>query len=213
MIDQIDALHSLDPFWIIRVVYDLFTGGANGSASSAAKASIALSNFFHDIPYFLVNFFARYAVLSVFLSIAFLILSIIYINKFLAIKKKIMDSIIPVGGEVESTVGEKEFVNPKWQQVERHINSLNQSDWRLAILESDIILSELLDSMALTGESIGEKLRAIEKSDFNSLDEAWEAHKIRNAIAHEGSDFLITEREAKRVISLYKKVFDEFEII
>jgi hypothetical protein len=74
-------------------------------------------------------------------------------------------------------------------------------------------LAELLESLSLPGDSIGEKLKAVEKSDFDSIDEAWEGHKIRNAIAHEGSDFLITEREAKRVISLFKKVFSEFEII
>jgi hypothetical protein len=211
--DQVDALHSLDPFWILRTLYELFTGGVSGSTSSAAQASIAISNFYHSIPYHLVNFFARYAVFSIFLTVAFLIISIIYINKFVAIRRKMMDKIIPVGGEKESDEGEKEMVNPKWQLVQSHINSLNQSDWKLAILEADIILAELLESMALPGDSVGEKLKAVEKSDFTSIDEAWEGHKIRNAIAHEGSDFLITEREAKRVISLYHTVFDEFEII
>jgi hypothetical protein len=211
--DQVDALHSLDPFWILRTLYELFTGGVNGSVSSAAQFSVGFSGFLHSIPYYLVNFFARYAVFSIFLTIAFLIIAIIYINKFVAIRKKIMDKIMPVGGESNSHADEKEMVNPKWQLVQSHINSLNQSDWKLAILEADIILAELLESMALPGDSVGEKLKAVEKSDFTSIDEAWEGHKIRNAIAHEGSDFLITEREAKRVISLYHTVFDEFEII
>ncbi len=213
MIDQIDALHSLDPFWIIRTLYEVFTGGVNGSVSTAANINLAFSNFYHNIPYHLINFFARYAVFSIFLSVAFLVIAIIYIRKFNAIKRKIFSKIIPSEGEKESHADEKEMVNPKWQLVEKHINSENQADWKLAILEADIILAELLESMALPGDSIGEKLKAVEKSDFTSIDEAWEGHKIRNAIAHEGSDFLITEREAKRVISLYHKVFDEFDII
>ncbi|MFA6430565.1 MAG: hypothetical protein WC229_01580 [Candidatus Paceibacterota bacterium] len=211
--NQIDSLHSLDPFWIFRVLYELFTGGVNGSASSAAKISVGISGFIHNIPYHLINFFARYVVFSILLSIVLLILSIIYIRRFTAIRKKIMDKIIPTEGEKESHADEKEMVNPKWQLIEKHINSDNQADWKLAILEADIMLAELLESMALPGDSIGEKLKAVEKSDFGSLEEAWEGHKIRNAIAHEGSDFLITEREAKRVISLYHKVFDEFDII
>jgi len=36
---------------------------------------------------------------------------------------------------------------------------------------------------------MGDKLKAVEKSDFNSIELAWEAHKARNMIAHEGSDF------------------------
>jgi hypothetical protein len=56
-------------------------------------------------------------------------------------------------------------------------------------------------------------MKSIEKSDFNSIDMAWEAHKIRNSIAHEGSDFLLNQREAKRVIGLYEIVFREFRYI
>jgi hypothetical protein len=67
--------------------------------------------------------------------------------------------------------------------------------------------------MGYMQESIGEKLKVIEPSDFTNIENAWEAHKIRNQIAHEGSDFMINEREAKRVIGLYETVFREFEYI
>ena len=103
--------------------------------------------------------------------------------------------------------------NPKWKIVEEHINSDDANKWKLAILEADIILSELLDSLQLHGEGIGEKLKNVEASDFDNLEQAWEAHKIRNAIAHQGSDFLLTQREAKRVIELYRSVFQEFKVI
>lgn len=103
--------------------------------------------------------------------------------------------------------------NPKWEKVLEHIGSQNAGDWRLAILEADILLDELLDALRYRGESIGDKLKKIEASDFSTLDLAWEAHKIRNQVAHEGSEFLLSEREAKRVISLYEEVFKEFRFI
>jgi hypothetical protein len=105
------------------------------------------------------------------------------------------------------------IVNKKWEKVLDHINSSNPSDWKLAILEADIMLDEMLDKMSYHGETMGEKLKSVEPSDFNTIDKAWEAHKIRNSIAHEGSDFLMNEREAKRVIALYKDVFDEFRYL
>lgn len=104
-------------------------------------------------------------------------------------------------------------VNPKWEKVLEHLNSPNASDWRLAILEADIMLAEILDKMGYHGTTIGDKLKSIEPSDFDTLDEAWEAHKIRNAIAHEGSDFTLNKPEAERVIRLFKKVFEEFKFI
>lgn len=101
----------------------------------------------------------------------------------------------------------------RWESVMRHIESSNQSDWKQAIIEADIILDELLTKMEYRGESVGEKLKRVEKSDFDSLDEAWEAHKMRNQIAHEGSDVSLSQYEAKRIINLYKKVFEEFYYI
>jgi len=100
----------------------------------------------------------------------------------------------------------------KWKVVLDHISG-GPNDWKLAIIEADIMLDELLDSMSYNGESIGEKLKGVEKSDFLTIDKAWEAHKIRNSIAHEGSNFVLSEREVKRVIDLYKSVFEEFHII
>ena len=106
-----------------------------------------------------------------------------------------------------------EFQNKRWERVVRLINSQNAPDWKLAILESDIMLGEMLDAMGYRGDSIGEQLKQIEKADFTTLDSAWEAHKIRNSIAHEGEEFLITHREAQRVIRLFEDVFIEFRYI
>ncbi len=108
---------------------------------------------------------------------------------------------------------EENITNQKWEKVLAHVESLNESDWRIAIIEADIILDELLDKLSLPGDSIGEKLKAVEKSDFRTLDDAWEAHKSRNRISHDGQEYILNQREAKRVIGLYEKVFKEFEII
>ncbi|MDE1874956.1 MAG: hypothetical protein KGI79_02645 [Patescibacteria group bacterium] len=104
-------------------------------------------------------------------------------------------------------------LNQKWIQVEAHINSSNPSDWRLAILEADIMLGDILEKMGYQGDSIGDKLKGIDKSEFVTIDLAWEAHKVRNQIAHEGSDYMLNERDAKRVIDLFKRVFEEFYYI
>ncbi|MEI6420194.1 MAG: hypothetical protein WCO30_01045 [bacterium] len=101
----------------------------------------------------------------------------------------------------------------RWELVVKHVESENPGDWRMAIMEADIMLDEMLDRQGYHGESIGDKLKQVEKSDFNSIDQAWEAHKVRNQIAHEGSDFILTQRRAKEVIFMFEKVFREFYMI
>jgi len=103
--------------------------------------------------------------------------------------------------------------NERWQKVLEYMASPTEAEWRLAILEADTILGNLLLRMQYSGETIGDRLKNIEPSDFLTLSEAWEAHKIRNQIAHGGSSFELTRREADRVIDLYRQVFEEFHYI
>ena len=143
-----------------------------------------------------------------------LLIGIIYcVERIKSIRKqeaKLLEvTVVPAYDE--KTPAEK-VMNDKWAKVLTHVDSANSNDWLLAIIEADIILAEILDKMGYQGETIGEKLKRVEKSDFNTLDHAWEAHKVRNAIAHQ-SGFTISQREAKRVINLYRQVFEEFYYI
>lgn len=171
------------------------------------------SPFLKAIPFYIVNIYTRYIVFSFFLSIALFILTVVYLMRENDIRRKIMNKVLPPNTIVKNVTENIKTEHPKWKIVEQNINSDDANKWKLSILEADIILSELLDSLNLPGDGIGEKLKSVERGDFEHIDQAWEAHKIRNAIAHEGSDFLITQREAKRVIDLYRSVFEEFEII
>ncbi len=103
--------------------------------------------------------------------------------------------------------------NEKWESVLSHGNSANPSDWRLAIIEADTILDEMLKTLGYMGENLGERLKAVDPANFNTIDDAWEAHKVRNKIAHEGSDFQLGRDDARKVLGMYEKVFKEFDYI
>ena len=108
---------------------------------------------------------------------------------------------------------EQVATNPKWIQIEKNMQSHNMSEWRVAILEADILLYEMLSQMGYDGNSIGEILKQVDKSNFITLDVAWKAHRIRNIIAHEGANYELSRDEAERTIRLYKRVFDEFYFV
>lgn len=99
---------------------------------------------------------------------------------------------------------------PKWEIVLDYISSKNESDWRIAIIEADNILDELVEKQGWPGINLGERLKNAGTGAFKTYQDAWEAHRMRNNIAHEGSDFVITYRDAKRAISQYENVFREF---
>ena len=113
----------------------------------------------------------------------------------------------------KGAAAEEDIAAKRWERALSHLNSERESDWRLSVLEADVLLDEMITGMGYRGDSLGERLKSIEKSDFTTLDKAWEAHAVRNKIAHEGAAFALTEREAKRVVKLYEDVFEEFHYI
>ncbi|MEK7612992.1 MAG: hypothetical protein AAB449_02500 [Patescibacteria group bacterium] len=107
-------------------------------------------------------------------------------------------------------------LNPRWQHVIELVNAPppeGQNNWQRAILEADNMLADLLTQLGLRGSSVGEQLRDANPLQFTTLDLAWEAHKMRNTLAHMGETYPLAEREAHATIDLYRRVFEEFNYI
>lgn len=101
----------------------------------------------------------------------------------------------------------------RFHDMKEHINSENPNDWKLAIIEADIMLDEALKRHGYAGTSLGERLRSVSPQAMQTLDDAWEAHKIRNEIAHSGVDFVLTHKLARETIVRYERVFAELGLL
>lgn len=100
-------------------------------------------------------------------------------------------------------------VHDRFESIMEHASSDNPNDWRLAIIEADIVLEELLDQRGFPGTTIGERLKSASPQTFKALDDAWKAHKVRNEIAHRGGDFILTKRLVNETIAHYQRAFTE----
>ena len=103
--------------------------------------------------------------------------------------------------------------HPRWQHIKELAEGATASGWREAIIEADILLDELLARQGYTGAGVGEKLKSADQLNFATLQDAWEAHKVRNQIAHEGSAFELSESIVRRTIGRYEAVFHELKAI
>ncbi len=104
-------------------------------------------------------------------------------------------------------------VKLRWTRISEQAASEDEHQWRLAILEADIMLNDLLDSLGYRGETMADKMKQVRREQFNTIDLAWEAHKARNQIAHEGAKYTLTSREARRILRMYEQVFREFDFL
>lgn len=167
----------------------------------------------------LFKFFADNAwlirTIGILIAIAAAFFTFVFTKKGDAVWRELRKDLYPENMD-PITFGATEERNPlkdKWKKIVEYSESNVESNWRLAIIEADIILADLLEKLGLPGDTIGEKLKAVERSDFITIDSAWEAHKARNMIAHEGQGFLLNQRETRRIISHYEAVFREFYLI
>jgi hypothetical protein len=174
--------------------------------------------FINYYPQFLLGFkdFLGYVIaLSIVVSFILLLGIIFTVESLKSIRRresKIFDAKIDMGYETVVKAGDPELTN-RWNRIVRNIESPNENDWRQAIIEADVILADILTKMGYKGDGIGEQLKRVVKGDFESIDQAWEAHKIRNTIAHSGTEYILNQMEARRVINLYKQIFEEFYYI
>ncbi|MDB4984367.1 MAG: protein of unknown function with transrane region [Patescibacteria group bacterium] len=110
-------------------------------------------------------------------------------------------------------VPKSEHKNQRWVAITNHFASDNQNDWRAAILDADSMLDELVTGLGYTGAGLGEKLNQVRDVDFPTKQAAWEAHKVRNIIAHQGGGYNLSERQKDLVRKHYENVFRSSGII
>lgn len=164
--------------------------------------------FFSKVFSFVSTVWTTYAVFAYLISIILLSLYIYAAIKFKDLKD-LEDEMIKKSEESYKRINSVNTGDTRWQEIETHINSINPNDWKLAIIEADILLDDILKKTGYAGNTLGERMKSISPSVLASIDDAWEAHRVRNSIAHAGSDFILTQNLAKETIVRYRRVFEE----
>lgn len=109
---------------------------------------------------------------------------------------------------------EENKTNPRWNHILSLAASENESDWRLSIIEADSMLDDYLKEKGFFGDTMSDRLKSRrEGGAFQTSKNAFEAHEIRNKIAHEGVAFPLSQMETRRIMRLYESVFEEFDLI
>lgn len=106
------------------------------------------------------------------------------------------------------TQDEKEIYRA-WRAVEEQLISSNASDWKLAVMSADAAMGEALEDMKIEGATMADKLKALGESHrLRSYEMLWDAHKVRNEIAHEPRRML-SQEEARRIVQHFADALKE----
>lgn len=143
-------------------------------------------------------------------AIVFVILKLLpFRPKFDPAKTLHLMKVIKVtDGYYRKIIHHRNVIHKKWEKLVEKIKDGNESDLRLAIIEADTFVDDVLKEHNYPGNDMGERLKSIHPYEYKCLDDLWRAHKIRNRIAHD-SDFHLTIDEAKEVIAVYHRALEE----
>ncbi len=123
-------------------------------------------------------------------------------KKFLSQKEKIIYDIAHV--KEETNVANDKAA--RWQKILDNVNSDQENNWKIALMDADILLEEVLAEKGYNGSGVGERLKQVGPEYKDSVGYAWEGHKVRNNVAHQ-ADYELGPREAKQAISMYERFF------
>ncbi|MBU0750124.1 hypothetical protein KKH15_01250 [Patescibacteria group bacterium] len=193
MEDTTSPVHFLNLEYFFRLLYELISGG--GSVSFDYSSLIRLAGSI----WMLVTFLA---VIISFIALWYFMSSTMRLYQT---RREEHDLYTTIPFEV----ADKKVDHSRWAHIQELMLSGNESDYRQAIIEADIMLEEVLLQLGYMGVSIGDMLKQVNSDRLHTLNSAWEAHKVRNEIAHQGSAFKLSEQLAHRTIGHYEAVFRE----
>ncbi len=98
--------------------------------------------------------------------------------------------------------GQRE-TNKQWSRIKKRTESGAESDYKLAIIDANDFLEEVLDSRGYDGNDLKESIEKAGKMIAPILDDVLKAYEIRNSIVY-NPDFKISAEQAKKILETYE---------
>lgn len=89
------------------------------------------------------------------------------------------------------------------KKIQKRAESGVESEYKLALVEADDLLNEVLEDRGFTGENFEELINNAGKVLLPNLDEILSAHEVRNSIVY-NPDYKIDLDQVKKILSIYE---------
>jgi len=91
----------------------------------------------------------------------------------------------------------------RWQKIKKKVESGLESEYKLAIIEAEDFLSEILDERGFGEEDFEENIKNASRLISSIESQILSAHEIRNSIVY-NPDYKIDEDQTKKTLAIYE---------
>ncbi|MCX6723148.1 MAG: hypothetical protein NT094_03720 [Candidatus Staskawiczbacteria bacterium] len=172
----------------------------------------ALYNFFgiRDFIYFISSsqiqdMLFPVKIVFIFCSIFFLIAIIYFMLNSSWLQYKFLEDITEFFSW--QAFGQREM-QKQWDKVKKRTESGAESDYKLAIIDADDFLAEVLDNRGYDGDNFEEIIGKAGRLIAPILKDVLGAHEIRNSIVY-NPDYKLSTDQAKKVLDTYEAAAKE----
>lgn len=100
----------------------------------------------------------------------------------------------------------------KWEQIKARAESVREAEWKLSVVEADNLVDSVLKERGYPGETMGERLMLIHPDQLSSLQDLWDAHKLRNLLVHDAG-YKVSHEQVLAAMHAFDKVLRELGAI
>jgi len=100
----------------------------------------------------------------------------------------------------------------RWEEVLNKMKTESPESWKMALIEADALLDEILEKAGYPGENLGERLKKMTPAQLSNLDDVRRIHRWRNRLVHE-SGFHLSREQIEEGLKIYQKALEELEAI
>lgn len=105
----------------------------------------------------------------------------------------------------------KEVYQARFLEIENKFKKENPASYVTTVINGDKLLDKAMMEMGVPGKTMGERLKRC-GDKFTNLNGVWQAHKLRNAIAHE-TDVEVSYKRAYNALAIYKQALKDLGAI
>ena len=139
-------------------------------------------------------------------------MAILLIADILLISKRIRGDIkvIAYGAKIPSL--KKSKYAERWEAVKKRIEEGSVSSGKMAVIEADNMLGEVLKEIGYSGKDTNERISQVKAGQLAGIEELTEARRIYKGISEDPS-YKIGVDKIKETIGAYEKVFRGLELL
>ncbi|MEK7510127.1 MAG: hypothetical protein AAB567_01035 [Patescibacteria group bacterium] len=108
--------------------------------------------------------------------------------------------------------GFRKIGKKRWREIVRRVETGNETQYKLAVMEANTLLDDALKKLNIRGETLDDRLGNLSPMMVPNLADLQEVQRIRNNIVYDPS-YRLSLLEAKKLLERYEIAFRALDLI